>query len=1104
MHYGLKEQAIERIQEVFSKFKEIETAILYGSRAKGNYKNGSDIDLTFKCTPSPENLLHFITKVSLALDDLELPYTFDLSLLDQISNPDLLEHIDRVGKPFYSRKSYLLEQKEEKAALQYAKISTQNEAILEENLITQLASSGYERVTIPDENELLANLKSQLEKHNSITLSDQEFKRITNHLNKGTVFEKAKILRDKFVLDRDDGTTKYIEFLDINNWCQNLFQVTNQVTIEGKYKNRYDVTILINGLPLVQIELKRRGLELKEAFNQINRYQRHSYGFNSALFNYVQLFVISNGVNTKYYANNKKQSFKQTFYWADRENNNIMNLEAFADLFLERCHLSKMICKYIVLAEVPRILMVLRPYQYHATEAIIDRIENSNKNGYIWHTTGSGKTLTSFKAAQILMNLPHVDKVVFVVDRKDLDYQTTKEFNSFSDGSVDGTDNTKALVKQFSDDTKLIVTTIQKLNTAISKSRYQSSMESLKEKHIVFIFDECHRSQFGETHMKISKFFEKHQMIGFTGTPIFVKNAVGNKLGKRTTTELFDDCLHKYVITDAINDDNVLKFSIEYVGRYKEKESANNLDIDVEAIDTKELLESDDRLNKITDYIIDNHDRKTHHREFTAMMAVGSVDLLIKYYEMFRARKKAGEHTLKIATIFSYSANEDDKDADGMTGLDEGDGAHIDSEHINKHSREKLDEFIDDYNEMFGSAYSTRDSQSYYNYYNDISKKVKNREIDILLVVNMFLTGFDSKTLNTLYVDKNLRYHGLIQAFSRTNRILNEQKSQGNIVCFRNLKAATDDAIALFSNKDAKDVILMESYEAYLERFAEALRRLEQIAPTVDSVNDLKSEDDKLEFVLAFRALIRIKNILESFVDFSFDDTGISEQSFADYTSKYLDIRDSIGGGDAAEKVSILDDVDFELELIHKDEINVAYILKLLARYKDAPEKEKEEQRQNINNIINNSPQLRSKRELIEQFIDDYLHDIEDAEHIDEAFDKFWEEQKDEAFDQMCEEENLDSDKVKEVVDKYLYDQRKPLSDNIAKTLKIKPKLLERRKIVPRILDKLMAYVEKFYDDSGFGNSEKSYTNQEGHINNAIDPELMVAEEGDRDGGPVK
>ncbi len=946
-------------------------------------------------------------------------------------------------------------------------MSRQSEAVLEENLVKQLTSGGYEKVIIKDEDDLLANLKKQLEKHNKTTLSDTEFDRILNHLNKGNVFEKAKILRDKFALAKDNGDTSYIEFLDSEHWCQNLFQVTQQVTIDGAYKNRYDVTILINGLPLVQIELKRRGLELKEAFNQINRYQKHSYGFNSGLFHYVQIFIISNGVNTKYYSNNKKQTFKQTFFWADKENKNITNLEEFTSIFLEKCHISKMIAKYIVLAEVHKILMVLRPYQYYAVEAIVDRIKNTNKNGYIWHTTGSGKTLTSFKASQILTKLPEVDKVVFVVDRKDLDYQTSKEFNSFSDGSVDGTDNTKVLVNQFlgqhkdkkgvAKDSNLIITTIQKLNTAISKAYYLKDMEALKDKNIVFIFDECHRSQFGETHKNITSFFKNAQLIGFTGTPIFPENAVGNKYGKRTTAELFDEILHRYVITDAISDDNVLKFSVEYIGRYKEKEnSATEIDIEVENIDIKELLESENRIEKIIDYILANHDRKTHGKEFTAMMCVSSVDVLTKYYEIFKKKN----YNLKIATIFSYSANEDDKDANGIYELDESDGANVDEAHINQHSRDKLESYIQDYNKMFGSRFTTRDSQSFYNYYNDISKKVKNREIDILLVVNMFLTGFDSPSLNTLYVDKNLKYHGLVQAYSRTNRILGEKKSQGNIVCFRNLKKNTDDAIALFSNKDAKDIILMSSYETYVARFNEDIEPLKAIAPTVTSVNDLVDENQKAEFVVAFRALIRTKNILEGFSDFKWSDLNMSEQQFFDFLSKYLDLKPPI---DIGNKVSILQDVDFELELIHKDEINVAYILRLLAKYieTNSPE-EKAKQRVNITNILNSNPQLRSKRELIEAFIDTTLEGI-DPDDIEEEYDKFVEIEKEKAFNELIQKENLYGSELTKVIETYLYDGRKPLSDDIAKTLQVKPKLLERRTIIPRVLNAIENFVDKFY-----------------------------------------
>jgi type I restriction enzyme R subunit len=743
-------------------------------------------------------------------------------------------------------------------------MAKQPEQILEEQLVEQLQKLNYGLILIKDEKELIANLKSQLEKHNNIRFTDKEFEKVLNILSKGSVFEKAKTLREKQHIVRDNGDNLYFEFIQTEHWCQNQFQVTHQVAIDGKYKNRYDVTLLINGLPLVQIELKRRGLELKEAFNQINRYQRHSFGTNSGLYQYIQVFVISNGVNTKYYANNRFQSFKQTFYWTDKENKRLTNiLNGFTSEFFEPCHISKMICKYIVLNETQKILMVLRPYQFYAVEALVDKVMHSRSNGYIWHTTGSGKTLTSFKASQILTGLPKVKKVVFVVDRKDLDYQTTKEFNSFSKGSIDGTDNTNALVKQFSDDTKLIVTTIQKLNTAISKKHYLLRMDKLKDEKIVFIFDECHRSQFGATHARIKAFFKNIQLFGFTGTPIFVDNAVKNDLGKRTTTELFGECLHKYVITDAIKDENVLKFSVEYVGRYRQKdESKTSIDIEVEDIDTRELMESPVRLDKIADYILAQHQRKTYNQEFTAMFCVSSIETLIKYYELFQSKKEAGKHNLRIATIFSYTANEEDKDATGLL-YDEPEIEEFDmaadqttdygargTSIINQHSREKLDEFIIHYNQMFETNFSTRDSQSFYNYYNDISKRIKDREridarekdrVDILLVVNMFLTGFDAKKVNTLYVDKNLKYHGLIQSYSRTNRILNDQKSQGNIVVFRNLKKATDDAIALFSNKDAKDIILMQPYEAYVRKFSQAFIELLKVAPMVNSVNDLPS-----------------------------------------------------------------------------------------------------------------------------------------------------------------------------------------------------------------------------------------------------------------------
>ncbi len=943
-------------------------------------------------------------------------------------------------------------------------MSYQAEQPLENNLVKQLVSLGHGYIELNNEADILANLKMQLEKHNQIKLSAAEFDKVLNHLNKGNIFERAKILRDKMQFTSDDGEVKYIEFINQDQWCQNQFQVTKQVTVEGTYTNRYDATILINGLPLVQIELKRRGLELKEAFNQINRYQRHSFGASYGLFQYVQLFVISNGVNTKYYANNKNQSFKQTFYWSDTHNSIITQLEAFTELFLEPCHLAKMITKYIVLNEAEKVLMVLRPYQYYATEAIIERVKNSpKKNGYIWHTTGSGKTLTSFKASQILINIPKVYKVVFVVDRQDLDFQTIKEFNAFSKGSVDGTDNTNVLVTKFTDETKLIVTTLQKLNVAISKTKYLHKMENLKDKRIIFIFDECHRSQFGDTHKRIKAFFTNQQMFGFTGTPIFADNAAINEGGRRTTKDLFEECLHKYVINDAIKDENVLRFLIEYVGKYKNKKNSSNfVDIEVEDIDTKELLDSPDRLKKIVDYIIANHDRKTHSKVFNAMFCVSSIDTLIKYYDLFQEAKVAGRHNLKIATIFSFGANEDDKDANGS--IPESNLDITDDTPINVHTRDKLEQYIGDYNLMFNSKYTTKDSKSFYNYFTDISKNVKERKIDILLVVNMFLTGFDSKHVNTLYVDKNLKYHGLIQAYSRTNRILNEQKSQGNIISFRNLKKATDDAIALFSNKNANEVILVEPYEDYVSKFNRIYKELIKKVPTVDSVNFLLTEKDELAFIQTFRELLRVRNVLTTFADFSYDDLSMDAQSFEDYKSKYLDLYDKVRSTTAKEKVSILNDVDFELELIHRDDINVSYILGLLMKLSGKNPEEQKKERKAILNLVNGETELRSKKELIEKFIEQNMPQIQDNTTITEQFEKFWSAEKQQSFEKLCTEEKLDPVKLQEVISKYLFNERKPVGDDVFNMLQEKPKLLQRKKVIDRVWDKVTNYVKTFID----------------------------------------
>lgn len=948
-------------------------------------------------------------------------------------------------------------------------VTTQPEQILENNLVAQLERLGYKKVVIRDENDLLSNLKIQLEKHNKVQLDDFEFKQILNYINKGNVFERAKILRDRVPYTNSQAETKTVELINQIHWCQNGFQVTQQVAMEGSYKNRYDVTILINGLPLVQIELKRRGLELKEAFNQTNRYERHSYWTGHGLFQFVQVFVISNGVNTKYYANAplKARSFKQTFYWADEKNRLITQLAAFSEVFLETCHISKMITKYVVLNDTQKILMVLRPYQFYAVEAIVERVKTTTKYGYIWHTTGSGKTLTSFKAAQILTNLPQVHKVVFVVDRRDLDYQTTKEFNAFNKGSIDGTNNTNTLVKQLSGDNKLIVTTIQKLNTAISKTRYLGKMEGLKKERIVFIFDECHRSQFGKTHEEIKKFFENCQMFGFTGTPIFEPNAGKNEYGRRTTKMLFGDCLHKYVITDAIRDENVLKFSVEYISTFKKKDHI--LDINVEAIDEAEVMDAPQRLNNITEYIISNHNRKTHSREFTAIFCVASVPILIEYYKILLQKKEAGRHNLRLATLFSYSINEEDKDAVGF--VDDEDfltlsslnaAADPQSKYLTKHTRDELEEFIKEYNQQFGTNFTSKDNQSYYNYYNDIARRVKQRQIDVLVVVNMFLTGFDSKHLNTLYVDKNLKFHGLIQAFSRTNRILNEVKSQGNIVCFRNLKSATDEAITLFSNKNAKDEIIMEPYEEYVKKFNQSFISLLQIAPTVNKVNDLPSEEEELAFIQAFRELMRLKNVLSTFTEFQFDDLSMTEQSFEDYKSKYLDLYDKAKAHNQKEKVSILEDIDFELELIHRDEINVAYILKLLAKLKDASPDEKEKQKKALIDIVAGDAQLRSKRKLIEKFIKENLPHIADSDEIPEAFEIYWNEERIAALKKMSEEENLDPQQLQEVIGKYLFTEKKPMRDDVIGLMKKRPALKERATVAERVTDKILGFVETF------------------------------------------
>ena len=951
-------------------------------------------------------------------------------------------------------------------------MGTQSEYALEEALLAQLEGLEYERVRIDNEAAMLANLKRQLEIHNgNISLTQGEFARVLNHLNTGGVTERARILRDKYELKRDEGKeTAYISFLNCDDWCRNEFQVTNQISIASKRKNRYDVTILINGLPLVQVELKRRGAELKIAFNQVNRYQHESYDAGAGLFQYVQVFVISNGVNTKYFANNRYQSFQQTFFWTDEWNKRISDLHEFAAVFLKPCHIAKMITHYTVVT-VSGILKVMRPYQFFATEKLVEKIKHGVGNGYIWHTTGSGKTLTSFKASQIITRLPKVHKVLFVVDRKDLDYQTAREFNSFAEGSVDTTTNTRKLVSQLIDDsTQLIVTTLQKLNNAILKERHLSKINHLKDKKFVFIFDECHRSQFGETHQNIKRFFTHAQMFGFTGTPILADNANVSMGQSRTTKDLFDECLHKYVIVDAIKDENVLRFSVEYVGKYTRKNSANELDIEVEDIDKKELLESPKRLGKIVDYILAHHAHKTKAPDFTALFCVSNIDTLIQYYELFKVKQAQASKPLRIATIFSYAANEENPQANGL--IDEESPDIPTTAKINQHSRDKLDAFIADYNQLFGTQYSTNDNQTFYSYYQDIAKRVRNGEVDILLVVNMFLTGFDSPRLNTLYVDKNLRFHGLVQAFSRTNRILNDRKSQGNIVCFRNLKAATDEAIALFSNKDAKETVLLKPYEDYVTQFNEVTKKLLALTPSVQSVDDLPDENAQLEFVRHFRDLLRLKNVLTTFADFKETDLELDEQTFEDYKSKYLDIYDSVKRERGKEKISVLDEVDFELSLIHRDEINVAYILNLLrelanAKGKAGSEEATAQRKKAIVDLVASSVQLRSKRELIEIFIEENLPKLKSANEVEAAFEAYWDQHKQQAFQDLCAEESIAPDALQQILKTYVFANRLPREQEIVEALAFKPKILERKRVITRIADKIKAFIDTFVEGMG-------------------------------------
>ena len=939
-------------------------------------------------------------------------------------------------------------------------MSIQSEAALEAGLIATLQQMDYEYIQIAEEDNLQANFKRQLEKHNRKQLSEhgrteftgEEFEKILIYLEGGTRFEKAKKLRDLYPLDTSDGKRIWVEFLNRQQWCQNEFQVSNQITVEGRKKCRYDVTILINGLPLVQIELKRRGVELKQAYNQIQRYHKTSF---HGLFDYIQLFVISNGVNTRYFANNPNSGYKFTFNWTDAANHPFNELDKFAVFFLEKCTLGKIIGKYIVLHEGDNWLMVLRPYQFYAVEKILDRVQNSNDNGYIWHTTGAGKTLTSFKAAQLVSELDDVDKVMFVVDRHDLDTQTQSEYEAFEPGAVDSTDNTDELVKRLQSNSKIIITTIQKLNSAVSKTWYSNKIESVRHSRIVMIFDECHRSHFGDSHKKIMKFFDNARIFGFTGTPIFTENAVDG----HTTKEIFGNCLHKYLIKDAIADENVLGFLVEY---YHGNEVVDN--------------DNQARMEEIAKFILNNFNKSTFDGDFDALFAVQSVPMLIRYYKIFKSLNPK----IRIGAVFTYAANSSQDD--DQTGM--GTGQYT-SQSVGE--ADELQAIMDDYNKMFGTAFTTENFRAYYD---DINLRMKKKKadmkpLDLCLVVGMFLTGFDSKKLNTLYVDKNMEYHGLLQAFSRTNRVLNEKKRFGKIVCFRDLKSNVDTSIRLFSNSDNPEDIVRPPFEEVKQEYRTLATEFLQKYPTPGSIDFLQSENDKKNFVLAFRDIIRKHAEIQIYEDYSedADDLGLTEQQFNDYKSKYLDITVGFINPPVTPPVVAedpvpygsnqgLEDIDFCLELLHSDIINVAYILELIADL-DPYSDDYSAKRQHIIDTMIKDAGMRGKAKLIDGFIKKNVDEDKEnfmtgrnkadgTNELEERLNQYIVSERNKAICDLADEEQISSEVLNLYIKEYDYLQKEQ-PEIIQKALKEKHLgLIKTRKALTRILDRLRGIIRTF------------------------------------------
>lgn len=918
-------------------------------------------------------------------------------------------------------------------------------------MMNQLKENGYEIVTIRNDEQLLDNFRSILnERHkdklNGQPLTDKEFQRLLTMINGKGIFESARILRDKLPLKRDDESEVYLSFLDTVNWCQNKFQVTNQVSVEDTYKARYDVTILINGLPLVQVELKRRGVDINEAFNQVMRYRKQNY---TGLFRYIQMFIISNGVETRYISNNDGEIYKShMFYWSDKHNKRINTLNDFTETFLRPCHLAKMISRYMIINETDKVLMAMRPYQVHAVEALIHQATETANNGYIWHTTGSGKTLTSFKSSQVLSEQENIKKVIFLVDRKDLDSQTEEEFNKFSKGAVDKTNNTSQLVRQLNDKSlPLIVTTIQKMSKAIQNNA--DALEQYKTDKVVFIIDECHRSQFGDMHRIIRQHFNNAQYFGFTGTPRFEEN---KSQDGRSTADIFGKCLHTYLIKDAIHDGNVLGFSVDYINTIKEKTIETETEDMVEDINKDEVWMADDRIELIVRHIIENHDKYTRNRQYSSILTVQSIPALIKYYQAFNKVNQEYDRPLKVAGIYSFGPNEETKESDNDVPTTT--------------AREHLDKMMKDYNVNFDTNFTTDTFQEYFNHVSkNVKKGVKDNKIDVLIVVNMFLTGFDSKVLNTLYVDKNLKYHDLIQAYSRTNRVEKETKPFGKIVNYRDLKKATDNALQLFSQTEDTDRVLMKSYEEYKAEFVDALAELKAIAPSPQHMDEVQGDDEKKAFVEAYRLLSKLILRMKAFDEFEFTSSsvGIEEQDFEDYKSKYFAIYDQVKPlKNDKNKVSILNDIDFEIEILRNDTINVSYIMDLVRQIDLTDKAEQQRNREQIRRILDTAddPKLRLKRDLIKEFMDKIIPDLSEDENLDEAYITFENAKKEEEFNNFAGQKSIDEDMLKSITSEFEYSGI--LNNDKVKDLVSGMKLREKRQTKAAVASFVEEVTEKY------------------------------------------